>query len=411
MNEIIKKFWAMEISFKSPLHIGKGSSEEFMGAAQIVQNGAGEYVIPGTSLAGCFFSTMQDCVEMVGNEELWKNLIADEDEKTSKASRLVFRTAVITPEHNVIRDKVRINRKTKTAADGAKFAQWEIMPRDITIMMELDNMSRMGSLNDEQCADIDKWIKAVLWSWHTEGFFIGGKSGSGNGYAILKSARSCELKKDNFDTYLSSSYQDLPKADMGWIECKFPASPENNKAFIKRFRITIGVSYQNPLLIKGGVCYISDTNPVTDAAFIHRNQKPFIPGSSIRGAISSFMDKYGKKEWKELLGQGETSDKENQHGGYAIFTDLLMQKVGKLVQIERHAEDQFSRAIFGSGKFDEERLFDAEFSGELIILKGMTITRAVLDELMEFLKSGFMLDVISLGSGACHPRITMEEKS
>jgi len=413
MNEIIKKFWILEISFKSPLHIGKGSSDTFMGAAQIVQNGAGEYVIPGTSIAGCFFSTLQDCAVIDPANELGKELIheANNDSNGSNASRLVFRTAVVKSKYNLVRDKVRINRKTKTAAEGAKFSQWEVMPQDMIIMLELDNVSRKDTLTGDQSNSIEKLIDTVLWSWHTEGFFIGGKSANGNGYAKLISARSCELNNTNFDAYLSSSYRDLPDTEMGWNIHEFHAPPAFNKAFRKRYKLAVNIGYKNPLLIKGGVCYISSENPDTDAAFIQREGVPFIPGSSIRGAISSFMDKYGKTEWNKLLGQENDLPRNEQHGGYVIFTDLLMHKEGKLLQIERHAEDQFSRAIYGSGKFDEERLFDADFYGEIFVLSGVPLPDNELDNLFAFLKSGIDLNMISLGSGACYPNIILEDIS
>ncbi|GAB1365193.1 RAMP superfamily CRISPR-associated protein [Candidatus Cloacimonadaceae bacterium] len=414
MSSTIKEFWLLSLHFKSALHIGRGSSDTFMGAAEIIENGAGIYVIPGTSIAGVFFSTLMTCVQPQDRKStLWKELTGEgkKNNDDSTASWLVFRSAEIDPKLLQVRDKVSINRKTKTAKDGAKFTAWEIIPNDLEVLIEFDNLSRHEPLSDANCIQLIKWIDAVLSSWQIEGFFLGAYSGTGSGYVKLKDINHCSLNSTNFHAYLDASYQDLPAAKMGWQIYK-PQTTDNKfkSAFLSKYSLKVKVDYQNPLLIKGGVSYVSYANPNTDAPFIHRDGKPFIPGSSIRGAISSFMDKYAKANWKILLGQPKDDD-QSETGGYIIFTDLLMQKEGKLMQIERHAEDQFSRAIYGSGKFDEERLFNAEFYGEIFVLSGAPIAVDELDKLFAFLKSGIDLNMISLGSGACYPKITLEELS
>lgn len=420
MSSTIKEFWLLSLHFNSALHIGRGSSDAFMGAAEIIENGAGKYIIPGTSIAGVFFSTMMTCVQLQDrNSSLWKELTGEGkgNNDASTASRLVFRSIEIDPKLLQVRDKVSINRKTKTAKDGAKFSAWEIIPKDLEVLIEFDNMSRgkpsndkdCEPLNDTDCNKLKAWIDAVLCSWQNEGFFLGADSGTGSGYVKLKAIKHCSLDSTNFQAYLNASYQDLPTAEMDWQIYK-PQTSENTfkSAFLRKYSLKVKVDYQNPLLIKGGVSYMSQTNPDTDAPFIHRDGKPFIPGSSIRGAISSFMDKYSQTNWKTLLGQPKNDKAQPDNGGYIIFTDLLLQNEGKLMQIERHAEDQFSRAIFGSGKFDEERLFDADFFGEIFVLNGAPLTAEELDKLIAFLKSGIDLNMISLGSGACYPKITME---
>lgn len=415
MSSTIKEFWLLSLHFKSALHIGRGSSDTFMGAAEIIENGAGKYVIPGTSIAGMFFSTMMTCVQpQDSNSALWKELTGEGkgNNDASTASWLVFRSVEIDPKLLQVRDKVSINRKTKTAKDGAKFSTWEIIPKDLEVLIEFDNMSRKEPRSDADCKQLKAWVDAVLYSWQIEGFFLGADSGTGSGYVKLKDIKHCSLDSTNFQTYLDASYLNLPKANMGWLDYNLQKPDSTCKpAFLRKYSLKVAVDYQNPLLIKGGVSYMSQTNPDTDAPFIHRDGKPFIPGSSIRGAISSFMDKYAKTNWKILLGQPKNDKDQPDNGGYIIFTDLLLQKEGKLLQIERHAEDQFSRAIFGSGKFDEERLFNAEFYGEIFVLSGAPIAVDELDKLFAFLKSGIDLCMISLGSGACYPNITMEELS
>jgi CRISPR/Cas system CSM-associated protein Csm3 (group 7 of RAMP superfamily) len=425
MSKIIKEFWLISLKFESALHIGKGSSDAYMGAADIIHNGAGKYVIPGTSIAGVFFSTLKTCVNPDDmKSELWReftegldskqdpeNLKKPENNVSPEASRLSFRSVEIVPDWLQVRDKVRINRKTKTAADGAKFSAWEVIPKDLKIIIEFDNISK-SCLPEQGCNLILSWIDTVLSSWKQDGFFLGANSGSGSGFVKVTGIKRCSLNAENLDTYLNSSYQNLPNQEMGWKDYH-PTSPSGSRTsvYLKKYSLKVDVDYQNPILIKGGVSIISKVNPGTDAPFIHRNGKPYIPGSSIRGAISSFMDKYGKKDWKILLGQ-EQEDK----GGYIIFSDLMADddvaiNERNLIQIERHAEDQFSRAIYGSGKFDEERLFDTQFTGIVYVLKGSPLADGTIEDLISFMQSGLKHSVVSLGSGACHPKITLEEVS
>ena len=413
MSCTIKEFWLLTLSFKSALHIGSGSSGAFMGAAEIIRNGAGKYMIPGTSLAGVFLSTLRNCVEAPQESSRhWQELtgtIHKGDE--SCASNLLFRSAEIEPRYLQVRDRVSINRSTKTAKEGAKFSAWEVIPHDLQILLEFDNMSKATVLTDDECQLYKTWIEAVLYYWQQDGFFLGADTGIGSGYVKLDKIQHCRLDKNNFQTYLDSSYAELPTANMGWQDISI-AEPSivTNSAFLKKYRIKLKADYQNPLLIKGGISYLSEVNPDTDAPFITRNGKPFIPGSSIRGAISSFMDKYELTDWQRLLGQEAVTEGETTHGGYIIFTDLkLTNNDAKLVQLERHAEDQFSRAIFGSGKFDEERIFNAEFQGDIYVLQGMPISRESLNKLMNFLLTGAKMGAISIGSGACYPQISLEE--
>lgn len=417
MTEVLKHFWLLSLSFKSSLHIGKGSSDTFMGATQIVKNGAGNYVIPGTSIAGVFISTLMNCVVPDDPEnKLWKELTGanKQGNEDPEASHLVFRSVEIQPETLEIKDRVSINRKTKTAKEGAKFSAWEVLPEDLQVLIEFDNMSKQSSLDKDDCELIQSWVNAVLFSWHKEGFFLGGNTGTGNGHVQLKQVQQCSLDSTNLPAYLDASYHDLPQVDMGWSKYE-PSIPSIGcrDAFTRKYRLKLSVGYQNPLLIKGGISYLSHENPETDASFIHRKGIPYIPGSSIRGAISSFMDKYSQTAWKSLLGQPKDNKDAPEEGGSIIFSDLKLQDADAnawcLKQIERHAEDQFSRAIFGSGKFDEERLFNAEFKGEIIVLRDMPITVEELDKLFDFLNSGFQHDMISLGTGACYPKITLEE--
>ena len=404
MNKTLRLFWAVELEFLSPIHIGKGSSDAYMGAAEVVQNGASEYVIPGTSLAGLFFSKMMLSAKLDQEDALLKRLLPDD--QNAEASPIVFRTVVLKPKGDYLRDRVRIDRETKTADDKAKFSQWEVLPENTTVLIELDNVSK-GSrrFSEEKVSRLKLWISQVLASWHQEGFFIGAHSSVGNGFTKVAKVKMSTLNKDNYQVYLNTASTDTQIVEkMQGTELDL-ASFDFIPSFKRRYRLTIKTGLHDPLLIKGNVFYPSKKNPETDAAFINRDGRPYIPGSSIRGAISSFMEKYDVPGWKELTG-------DTDRAGRIMFTDLSMidsEAKAEFIKIERHAEDQLSRAIYGSGKFDEERVFNAVFQGEILLASGNSLEQESLEHIFGFLKDGLRHRLIGLGSGAAHPEMTLEE--
>lgn len=403
MPKTLKKFWSLKLRHLSPIHAGMGSSDSYMGAADVVQNGAGEYVIPGTSLTGLFFSRMQRSAIRADKDDLFNKLLADDQ----GASFLIFRTLTLKQAKVLLRDRVGIDPKTKTAADGAKFSQWEVLPQTSTMLIELDNVSKAGSMLDNvEVERIEAWVQQVIASWSHEGFFLGAHSSVGNGYTRVEKAKHCRITKDNYEAYLDASYHSLADADMGWEDLDL--DQKFIPAFIKRYKITVNTGLQDPLLIKGNSYSASRDNPETDAPFINRDGKIFIPGSSMRGAINSFMNKYELKDW-DILSSNATNKLAASH---IIFSDLnlMNESKAKLIQIERHAEDQLSRAIYGSGKFDEERVFNAEFSGELMIKnvpQGMDDDS--LESIIAALKFGMKYRLIGLGAGSAHPEMHIEE--
>ncbi len=420
MSNSVKTIYRLELDFKSPLHVGKGSQGDYLGAAEIIHDGSGKFILPGSSVAGVFFSTMQKCISGNGisedKAELWKENVSlgpNRKDEDNQASRFVFRTATLNVNELKVRDKVRINRKTKTAEENAKFSLWEIDPGRVKLLIEIDNLSRGEELGEDDFASLENWAEAVFHSWQREGVFFGGHSGTGNGYGRLLKVEKFSLNTENLSQYLESSYQDMLEKNELWSEYELPEFEHCVPIVLKRYACTVKTGLQNPLLIKGGSAYQSETNPETDSAFISRHGKPFIPGSSFRGALSSFMDKYDPTEWKTLLGQPQKEGQVPKHGGCLIFTDLHLDEHESsqmaLVQIERHAEDQFSRAIFEGSKFIEERLFNAVFKGEIIVLACETAKNAELEHLFGVLKVACEHSLISLGSGAGHPEIELEE--
>jgi hypothetical protein len=411
-----KSFYRVKMQLSSALHIGKGCQDEFLSASGIVQNGMGEYILPGTTFAGKFLETLRESNNTSLDSSLLKDL-ANEDQQDPSASLLVFRSVVLSLCSPKVRDRNRNYSPTRTAADKAKFAQWELtstnsVEENFVAILEIDNLSRSSSpgnfyLNDERYKTLQTWVEMTLSVWMKYGVYFGADSSNGNGFCKVKEIKKTDLNKTNFDTYLENSYQGLAYKDEFWEN--FQYNVQAPSPYSKTFDFILNVDEENPLLIKSNITQESQYTESPDAVFINRDGIPYIPGSSYKGAISAFMHKYQRTDWETALGKGDCD-----HAGYLIFNDLLLQDKGilnsSLVKVEHHAECQFSRAVFGTGKFDEERLFKGQFQGSLLIKKSMgtELLKAILNDI-EFLGQSLNKQMVPLGAGACHPAVVIKE--
>jgi len=452
MENNIKTLYKLEVKLKTALHIGKGSDSS-TNAAELLKDGNGDYFIPGTTIAGIFFDRLLDLKNGFDAEELFKK-IQDRNEnndKETEASSLVFRSSYFKTKPIVkIRDRVKIDNERKVAVDGAKFSYWEIEPEDISfnINIEIDNLSKRN-LDTEEYSKLENYVENIFASWKIEGFAIGAFSSSGNGWCELKKIEKFEVNKDNFDDYLEE--------EENYKYTNITDKLKTSEKIYDTYNLTIKLGSKNnygldALLIAGGDSHTSINDNDVDDVFINTGTKVFIPGSSLKGAFGFFMEKYGQEnsfysKWQKLLGQfsDENEDErknENKTMGAGNFLveDLFLLETGKnkiknhLLAIERHKEDEFTRAIYGSGKFNEERLFNSTFKGKIRIRitlaedmtthpasdtatppkRGITKKREGIkyddiDELIDFLKQGMEFNLISLGANSAYPKFKLEK--
>ncbi|MBN2396384.1 MAG: hypothetical protein JXC36_07985 [Candidatus Atribacteria bacterium] len=411
-TNIIKILYKTKLELKSALHIGCAQKSP-VGSFEMMKNGAGEYFIPGTSIAGVFIDTLRDLIDFnhKNNKKLFYSISDTEEingEKKSRGSALVFRSINLGKNPpKQIRNRTKIDRETKTADDGALFSYWEIEPEKVNfkVKVEIDNLSVINK--DEDIETLQKWVKLVFASWHKEGVFFGGHNTSGNGYCKLANLEESIINPENFNDYLDNTNNFNP-VNLDNI---------NPELRFKTWTITVDMNDEdddygtNALLIKGGVSHISLAGNPSDGVFINTGKRLFIPGSSLKGTFSMFLEKYVHAEdWlKNFFGQ-----EGSKYQGYIYFPDLIFSEEmnnGKkhLINIERHAEDEFTRAVFGSGKFNEERLFYAKAEGKIRIpIKFYNDNKEKLIEVKNFLIKGCINRLISLGANGCYPKFEIE---
>ena len=411
-----KTIFKLSFEIETALHIGTGNLTPEVGVAEIIQNGAGEYYIPGSTFAGLFFDRLR---RLQGKGKVYSALMGIEENAVSKsnkksqpqashASPLIFRSAVITDARLMVRDHVKINRKLKAAADGAKFAHWQISPHrgkealTIETICELDLHSYLADdlkpskstiKNTVSVDEMSSAIQAVFFSWQHEGLFIGAFASSGMGWAKLKTV--CENGEILEPVTIPS---DVFKSWEVTLEIGDEAEGYGtNGLLIKAGDGQLSFHYQDTY---------SDLDPMLDAVFLHDEKQLFIPGSSLKGAISFYIDKYHKdKGWLEsILGQ------DGANAGKLYFKDLFpdVYTSEHLVTIERHAEDEFTRAILGKGKFDEERLFRTTFKGEIRAYKSDPKINEI-EDMIAFINNLLIRRVFTIGAQACCPKVTIRK--
>jgi len=419
-----KIVYNLEFLIETALHIGSGILSPETGAGIIAQNGAGEYYIPGTSFAGLFFERLWH-LNNENEDDVYNTLMGKVEMENSNENKkyyntgspIVFRSSIIEKPELMIRDRVKINRKLRTAEYESKFSVWQINPhihKEPLIIKAICEIDLSSFIIDDmrQASNINKKIdynivittvEKVFNSWNKEGLFIGGYSSSGMGWATLKSAT-----KNSESVLRDDIKKDLHSVFKTWdviLEVKNESDGYGTNGLLIRggdeqlsFRYNEGKTNinQSP---------ISEINPQIDAVFMHDGKQLFIPGSSLKGAISFYLDKYGKTErLKNLLGQ-EKSDV----GGKVFFKDLYPTnyKSKHLLTIERHAEDEFTRAILGTSKFDEECLFNTTFEGQI---RCYANDEKEVGNMIAFIKDLCDNRMISIGAGSCYPKITIKEK-
>jgi CRISPR/Cas system CSM-associated protein Csm3 (group 7 of RAMP superfamily) len=137
--------------------------------------------------------------------------------------------------------------------------------------------------------------------------------------------------------------------------------------------------------------WVNDADP--DSFFVStRNETgelvPFIPGSSIRGALrhalSSLLRKEGKKIIDVVYDEEEREDYKhpinrlfgyvdkdgkNAKDGALIIQDAYLADDNdyKMMIIENHAEDEFTQGVYGSGKFNKAIMVKGEFEFKMRI--------------------------------------------
>ena len=294
----------LTLAARTPLHVG-GMGANVDTDLALAVNGAGDYYIPGTSLAGalrCWLETRADKVALKQIRRLWghqkqkeerneENAQAPQSEaeaqkkkKEEHASFVLIEDARISPPpgkqivFTEIRDGVGIDRVTGAAANQIKFDR-AILPRGTQLSFEM--LVELGGDTIQQ-NDARFLTAAILQALQDGQVRFGAAKSRGLGRVTVVKQEICEQHFRSKTGMLATlrGHGATPHAVTGKPVALQPAS---------RLEIDIAWQPRGPLMVKAErEGFAVDMLPLVSARDVMTGALSFVlPGSSIKGALRS----------------------------------------------------------------------------------------------------------------------------
>lgn len=352
-----------------------GGDETGIADMCLLQDADGKPFIPGTSIAGAGRSflarkclTWTEYKEGLPNEpRTLKDFFGGAD-KDDHMSALIVADATCVSEQvaTSIRDGVRIDAKSGSAADKAKF-DVEVVERGIEFELELVCVIRA---KDDQC-ELKKLFFALLHGFKQGDIRLGARTRRGYGRGQVDCWNIRDLKMEEPQHVMAWLNGDPWNTNQGKI--KLPPNPltKDQRRF---FRIEADFELRTSLLIRSSSEDPNKKDEVPDTTHLHSNEKPVIPGTSFAGAfrhraalIANALgwEKKGKdmdavcNMFGPVHKQDEKREKTQQTDLWAsrvLIEERLVKKVEPVWQ-NRVAIDRFTGGSLQSALFNEKPVY------------------------------------------------------
>lgn len=263
-------------SLSSPAHFGGADT----GVADmcLLRDTNGQPFIPAASIAGAGRGFLarhslpwRDYACGLGNEPLALKRFFGGAEKADTMSALFIADAPCLEGTTLVRDSVRIDAETGTAATGAKF-DIEVVDRGGAFQLRLECLIRHG--DDEQ--SLEQWFLALLHGFQEGAISLGARTRRGYGRGQVASWEIRDLKMNR------------PVDVLAWLRGKVwsrPASglvphhlPDDKREI---FRLEAQFALHTSLLIRSP----SAMPDAPDAVHLHSAGQAVAPGTSLAGVI------------------------------------------------------------------------------------------------------------------------------
>jgi CRISPR/Cas system CMR subunit Cmr4 (Cas7 group RAMP superfamily) len=306
MNLIIARF---TLELLSPMHIGSGLSHPTTDAP-VVRDAFGDYRIPGSSLAGALrASTMETGWGSAGKEnlasliEVSDGFLVDFDGLTTLRKRLEDKPVKFKALAE-LQDHVRISHHSGAAEDGGKFDA-EVIPQGTRFRCELVLSERRGTSEALLAAAREAFWQGLR-LLQTGSLALGGDVSSGLGLVRIVD-KSLTLGAHDLTTVdgLTAARnrswnidESAGTTDAVQALAKAPQSAPTSAAGVWG-KVTLRFRADGPLLVGGsqrpsaksgadknhGADLVFGESVVADYTASALVAKPWVPGSSLRGAI------------------------------------------------------------------------------------------------------------------------------
>ena len=320
-----------EIELLSPVIIGSGKNDTT--DVDVLKDEKGKAYIPATSFAGVLKHFTKKLVGYSKHEEelFWGSSNENNENKEQKQSAIRIDDLLTLDENNISqRDGVKISRKKGIAEDTAKF-DYEVVETGSRFSLEIEITF---DANEENNTFKKQMIATIIELLKNGEIRLGAKTNSGFGRIKL------------VDDYKIYSFDFTNKKDvLRWFkqDLKTPSGlnikPLQNKS--KNFTINGDFVIKNSIIVRS---YNYDPN-MPDIENIKSNGRPILPGTSLKGAIRSRIERIVKtvkneEEAEKIIDGlfGYVKEKTSKKGKITVeetFIDGYAEEIQTRIKIDR----------------------------------------------------------------------------
>lgn len=423
---------------ETPLVVGVGHPLRLTGVNEIRRDGRGTPIIPGTALAGVFFEAIDSQAQayaghwlglsgkMSGQKDAMLRGHTSNRNTTEEGlflegrSALRFGSAPLklpTGSHLSrfleIRDRVVLDADTRTVPSGGnKFVQRQVVAGarfEFTLEIETAFLfeNKNSGINRRTLLE---WIENVLTRW-SEGFFVGGSSGAGNGWLQLEDLTCWKPDKSTYLAFVGTDDPFGPETKSYFKPIVTQSKPEFTEIL---FVISVGqaedgwgvdfvgIGHGNLAMLKDDVqkpiyrCHAPGPDSKPAECFV-------LPGSSLRGAVRAALSQfYPEKDIVEWFGE-ITHAGGGRRGAFRI-SDAVGPPVKDsrgVLTLHGRAEDEWTCETYESALYSQQLMVEAEFRGKIRIPKGADALLTALQDYFFPLAEG---GAVGLGHGGGRPK-------
>lgn len=355
-DKIIK--YIVHAKCNGPLHIGSsvGGREDVL--IHPVDNAP---FIQASSIAGVFRNYASTYLD-VNTDELFGNSSLDKDKSTTEQqSRIRFTDGRFDMKtlKMELRPHVKIDRNTgsvsSSKSSGQKFDMEYIgSGAEFTTMVYvyIDSMSNKSYESD---------VKEILGAMKEGIIQFGAKKSSGAGIIVPTSVKCREFVMSN-KTDREEWYEEEKIPDERYKEIIDELPEVTGKK--NKYKVVVKGKTEGNILIKGlAVSEFGEGAP--DSENIRNSSGDYIiPGSSVRGAIRSQMEKISSYVGKESLIEASYGkvgqNKEEGYAGNLVFADAVIgtKDLNEVAEMRHRIHiDKFTGGVFQTGLFTEKNAF------------------------------------------------------
>jgi len=337
-GRITKKIYVKgNLILVSPLIMSGGADD--ITDKDLIKNGAGEYIIPGTAAAGVIRHYLKETYSGLSVDEVFG---AEGDNQ----SMLVFYDSPIVGSAQIsVRDGVAIDGKTGTVKDKSKY-NYQILEAGNSFTFRIGLTLRENSSGAEDVMD------HLIHALQKEEIYFGAKTSRGFGKVRLDEVKTLSLDFSdgaNAENWINFSWDK--------VSGKYTINSDIKNSGIYT-SITAGFKIASSLLIRS----YSKNPEDADSYHLHSSDKPVIPGTSwagvLRHCVENILEELDYKKpdiLKDLFGFVDQKTKEAKPSRIIIEESIIESAMD--MRYTRNKIDRFTGGTVDTALFDEQAVY------------------------------------------------------